>query len=57
MLSDEMRKPYILKNLRMYFAVDIKYKFKFMLSDEKNIPQNMRRISLGAENDFSSYRY
>ena len=28
-----------------------------MLSDEKNIPQNMRSILLGAENDFSSYRY
>ena len=28
-----------------------------MLSDEKNIPQNMRSISLRAENDFSSYRY
>ena len=27
-----------------------------MLSDEKNIPQNMRSISLRAENDFSSYR-
>ena len=27
-----------------------------MLSDEKNIPQNMRGISLKTENDFSSSR-
>ena len=29
-----------------------KYRFKFMLSDEKNISQNMRSISLRTENDF-----
>ena len=28
-----------------------------MLSDEKNIPQNMRSFSLRAENYFSSYRF
>ena len=28
-----------------------------MLSDEKNIPQNMRSIPLRTENDFSCYRY
>ena len=27
-----------------------------MLSDEKNIPQNMRSIPLRTENDFSCYR-